>query len=184
MRRHACLSFLSVATLCCLGIASASTAENDDEAVLGYCLDAIYKDAHAQTPAPPLRVVHVWPEGMRSSVEVPKSQLAHELPGLDWSLASTAIDHVYQRTATHWNPPATMSLPDVRVEVREPPRKRRWYKTAFFVTFWPPGYSDDRGFAVVLASFGPSDHGSRAACQLRKLNAVWSVEKKWVLSYL
>lgn len=165
-------------------ISSAPTADPDDSGVLGACLAAIHKEAHAQTPAPDLRVVYIWPGGPRSHAEVPKSQLAHELPGLDWSLANAAIDHLYRRTSAHWNPPATISLPDIPVQVREPPRKRRWYKTAFFVTFWPPGYTDDREFAVVLASFGPSDHGARAACQLRRLNTAWSVEKNWVLSYL
>jgi hypothetical protein len=186
-----CLRGFALATTLLTGVLcgssalpAATTTDADDSTVLSACLAAIYRDAHAQTPTPELQVVHVWPEGMRSNAEVGKSQLHTELRGLDWSLASAAIDHLYGRTSAHWNPPSTISLADMPVRVRKPPRKRQWYKTPFTVTFWPPGYTDDRDFAVVLASFTPSDHGARAACQLRKLDEAWSVEKKWVVSYL
>ena len=165
--------------------AATETATSDDAAVLAACLAAIHQDAHAQTPAPALQSIHVMPKGERRSAELDKQRLARTFPGLDWSRANPAIDAIHRRSAGDWNPPA--SLPDigVPVQVRKPPRKRLWFKTPFFVAFWPPGYGIDDDYALVLATFGPSDHGSIAACQLQRENGGgWAVDRKWVLSYL
>ncbi len=185
-RRCPCLLVMALTAMLSPALhAAAEPAADDDGAVLAACLAAIHPQAHAQTPAPPLHTIHVMPRGERSTAGLDKQQLARTFPGMDWSRANPAIDAIHRRSGEQWNPPARLPAIDVPVQVKEPPRSRRWFQTQFFVAFWPPGYSDDGDYAVVLATFGPSDHGSIAGCQLqREGDSGWTVSSQRVLSWL
>lgn len=165
-------------------LSATSLANENDGAALSACLLAVYEEAHSQTPSPKLRTIYVIPNGEKSVAEVQKSRLSHELPGLDWPSADSALDNLYARTSQSWSPPSNIYLPNISVQVRALPKSRYWYNAAFFVSFWPPGYNAEQDSSIILGAFGPSDHGSRVACQLRKHSERWSVENKWIISYL
>ncbi len=159
-------------------------ASPPDGEALSACASAIFEEASAYSGRRDPKVVHVLPEGETARDETDRAHFSMELGGADWERIAPALGNLQTRLDARWHPPSDIAIPGVRVRVKEPRKDDFLGYRDFFFSFWPPGYDPANQVALVLAVFGPTPHGARAACHLRRQDEAWVVEKKWVMSWL
>lgn len=169
-----------------------------DSKVLSACAGAIIKEASEHSGVRDPKVVYVLPEWEVSSSGIDRAQLSREFKDVEWDSVAPALNnlHITLQMARFWErrrPPPDIYIPGVRVRIKQP-RVDDFGAKDFYFSFWPPGYGSvyapvpDQPLpdqvALVLAVFGPTPHGAKAACHLRKESDDWVVKKTWVVSWL
>lgn len=161
--------------------AFASVSAMPDSQVIGACLDAVHDQARRQTPARD-EDLYVLPTGPDAGgAWVPNTRSGGEAAWL-----GEAYMHLRsrQRQPRGWVPPEGISVSGAEVRVKALSTRRRWHEQPLHFLFWPPGYDASRTHALVLATFGPSDHGAEAACELELRNGRWEVVTSKAVSFL
>ncbi len=177
MQYHVFIAFLLAATAPSFAIASDAL----DSRVIAACLDAVHAEARRQTPARG-DALHVLPSGPEAgSSWIPATRAGGDAA---W-LGEAFLDlNDRLRQARGWTPPRKIPLPGVKVRVKGLDARRRGYEQPLHFVVWPPGYDVSRTHALVLATFGPADHGAEAACELGLRAGRWEVLRSKAVSFL
>lgn len=160
-----------------------AVASPHDSKVLSACAGALFKEAAEHSSIRNPKVAYVLPEGEASREEAGRARLSTQFKGRNWEQIAPALANLHARLETRWRPPSGIAIPGMRVRIKNP-RTGDFGAKDFYFSFWPPGYDATSEIAFVLAEFGPTPHGVKAACHLRREGDAWVVEQKWVESWL